>query len=643
MRFNSWLFIACLVLCVGSTANAQLQEISLGESNPVLVKYHEDNSHQQLGRGNNCGTPITITLPFFDDFANGASTLYYPNCSHWQDNQAYVNQSMAYNPPSIGVATLDGLDETGQPYIKGASTALAYPADTLTSQYIDLSTKNTGSKIFLSFFYQPQGLSDRPESTDSLFVDFKRSDNTWQRVFAVPGVDANVSSLVKIDFKQAFIGVLDTGYLHNNFQFRFRNLATVTGNNDHWHIDYVYLDENRDTSGTVYYPDVAFTHRPLSPLINNYSAMPWTHFTQAALSNAVEMRTYNHSSLSGTLDQVCSVYDSHPNNASPELLTAAIPTLTYNPSPNVDDKRIGNFGSFNTLILNEQTILSTTYTILNPTDFQNNPIFAQNDTVHQLTVLEDYFAYDDGTAETRVIAHKPGTQIAVEYQAVISDTVRGILFHMPHYTNHNSELDFVNVKVWLDSLSEDTEVFSRDIYRLRYTPGHNGFHYVELVDFTGMPASVGVQAGQKFYVGWQQASSIDVPVGFDKSTDASQYTYLGIGNDSWSQSTVEGAVMIRPVLSNNYNFNIGIEKKQKLDIQAHIYPNPTTGLVNIVLENAEYINDYNLIVHNTLGQQVHIQQVEMVIDLGHLQTGMYLLTIQDNEGKLISQQKLLKQ
>lgn len=640
MKFNSWLFIGCLVLCVGSVS-AQLQEISLGESNTVLVKYHEEHIHQQLGRANNCGTPVTVNLPFFDDFAHSVSTAFYPNCTHWQDNQAYVNQSMAYNPPSIGVATLDGLDETGQPYIKGASTALSYPADTLTSQYINLSSKNTASKLFLSFFYQPQGLSDRPESIDSLFVDFKRSDSTWQQVFAVPGVDASVSSLVKIDFEQAFLGVLDTSFLHSHFQFRFRNLATVTGNNDHWHIDYVYLDENRDTTGTVYYPDVAFTHRPISPL-KDYSAMPWKHFTQDALSNEVEMKTYNHSSLSGTLDRTCSVYDLHPNNASPELLATAIPALTYNPSPNVDDSKTGAFGAFNNLVLNEQTILESIYTILNPTDFQNNPIFAQNDTARHLTVLEDYFAYDDETAEHRVIADKIGTQIAVEFKAVIADTIRGVLFHMPHYTNRNSELDFVNVKVWLDSLSTATEAFSRDIYRLRYRPGHNGFHYAELIDFSGVPAPVAVQPGQKFYVGWQQASQTAVPVGFDRSRDASQFTYWGTGS-SWFQSELEGAVMIRPVLSNNNDFNIGIEKTQAATVQARIYPNPTTGLLNIELEHADYLNDYILRVHNTLGQQVHQQEVESVIDLGQLQAGMYLLTIQNKAGQLISQQKLLKQ
>ncbi|MCP4442144.1 MAG: T9SS type A sorting domain-containing protein [Aureispira sp.] len=640
MKLSSWFFIGSLVL-FACTASAQLQEISLGEHNPVLVEHHEKNAHQQLGRGNTCGTPVTVALPFFDDFAQGVSSSYYPNCTHWQDRQAYVNQSMAYNPPSIGVATLDGLNENGQPYIKGASTALSYPADTLTSQYIDLSGKSSTSKLFLSFFYQPQGLSDRPELIDSLFVDFKRSDSTWQQVFAVPGVAGTVSSLTKIDFEEAFLGVVDTTYLHTQFQFRFRNLATVTGNNDHWHIDYVYLDDNRDTSGTVYYPDVAFTHRPKSPL-NHYSAMPWSHFTQSAFSNEVEMRTYNHSSISGTLDRTYTVYDLSTNNASPELLNTPIPALTYGPSPNADDTKIGNFGSFNPLTLAEQTVLSTTYTILNPADFQNNPIFAQNDTVTRLFPLEDYFAYDDNTAETRIIADKIGTQVAVEYTAVVSDTIRGILFHMPHYDSRNSELDYINVKVWVDSLSSDTEMFSRDIYRLRYSPGHNGFHYAELLDFTGSATPVAVQAGQKFYVGWQQASTTPVPVGFDKSTDARQFTYLGVGT-SWSQSTIEGAIMIRPVLSTNTNFNIGVEKVQETKVQAHIYPNPTTGLLNIELDNVEIMDDYTLSVHNTIGQQVHQQKLESTIDLGYLNEGMYILSIQAPTGKLVSQHKLLKQ
>lgn len=69
------------------------------------------------------------------------------------------------------------------------------------------------------------------------------------------------------DFKQVFILVpysFVLKYLYNGFQFRFKNYASLTGNNDHWHIDYVRLDKNRSVTDTSI-SDIAFS-MPL-PLI----------------------------------------------------------------------------------------------------------------------------------------------------------------------------------------------------------------------------------------------------------------------------------------------------------------------------------------------------------------------------------------
>lgn len=117
---------------------------------------------------------------------------------------------------------------------------------------------------------------------------------------------------------------------------------------------------------------------------------------------------------------------------------------------------MNNYATFNPI---EKTVLETTYTILNPSGFQSNPIFEPNDTTRTQTVLDNYFAYDDGTAETRIIAQGLGTKIAVEYKAEVTDTLQGIYIHLPYFRNRDAERDFVNIKVWVDSLSNDSEVF----------------------------------------------------------------------------------------------------------------------------------------------------------------------------------------
>lgn len=76
--------------------------------------------------------------------------------------------------------------------------------------------------------------------------------------------------------KQVMIPVTNTASFENDFQFRFRNYATLSGNVDHWHIDYVRFSDARHYQDTVY-EDVAYVY-PAYSLLNKYGSMPWSHF-----------------------------------------------------------------------------------------------------------------------------------------------------------------------------------------------------------------------------------------------------------------------------------------------------------------------------------------------------------------------------
>ena len=91
----------------------------------------------------------------------------------WYENEVFVNSTYPINPPSIGVATFDGLDSTGYPYnfVNPGAYGLA---DKLTSKYLNLGVPLGVNESFLfSFYYQPKGLGNTPESTDSLVLEFK--------------------------------------------------------------------------------------------------------------------------------------------------------------------------------------------------------------------------------------------------------------------------------------------------------------------------------------------------------------------------------------------------------------------------------------------------------------------------------------
>ncbi len=635
-----------LVLC-GYSSNAQnLIQVPL-ENNPVIVKYLEDNPRPN-SRNNQLCPNDTLGLPFFDDFAAPIGNIY-PSCSNWQDNHVFINGDMASNPPSVGVATFDGLSPDGSPYNIQGNVSLGTPADTLTSQHLDLSGKTASDAIYLSFFYQKQGLGDRPEVQDSFILEFKDTSNTWVKVWSEAGIDNSVSSQTILPFEQKYIAIDSGYYLYNGFQFRFRNLASVTGSNDHWHLDYVMLDENRSNNADTLHPtygsyaDVAFTHRPTTPLKDKLMAMPWTHFDGAtcwATELTIQNYNRNHSQIA-TLDRSCTIEEILPNTTS--ILTEGIPAVgAYAPSPNTDDSLTHTFvGTHNTLNPTEKTTLETTYVILNPSGFQSNPIFEANDTVKRRTVLDNYFAYDDGTAETRIVAQNLGTKIAVEYKAEQADKLRGIYFHMPYFIE-DSQNHLINIKVWVDSLSDDSEVFSRDLHKLQYRYGFNGFYFVDLVDFLGNATPIDLAAGQTFYVGWQQSFGTEVPVGFDRSTDTKEKTWVGVGT-TWSQSTVSGSVMIRPLVSIDPNFStIAVDEVEVIENELRVYPNPTDNILNLELTNYEVAEDYQLYIHNAVGQEIHGSNFERQLNVGSWQSGLYILTLRDEQGNVMAQHKIIK-
>ena len=247
----------------------------------------------------------TMSLPFMDDFSYDGP---YPDKENWLGKNVFVNNTMAVNPVSVGVATFDGLNSGGAPRGGGYGSS-----DELTSAYLDLST---GSDIYLSFYLQPQGLGDAPAGNDSLVLEFKNSLGDWVVIDSYKGNDMNLSSN---DFTFFAYPISLSQYKYNGFQFRWRNFSKRTGNIDHWHLDYVRVLSN--TSDSPVYPDVAFTQVPNS-ILKTYTSMPWWHFDNdelAATDVYSEIHLYNH--FDNTLEIVPSPTQEH----SIEEITSATP------------------------------------------------------------------------------------------------------------------------------------------------------------------------------------------------------------------------------------------------------------------------------------------------------------------------------
>ena len=169
-----------------------------------------------------------MPLPFWDDFSfnnphHADSLAYYPYDSLWQYGRSiWVNTGMGINPPTLKVATFDGIDSLGRPYSINSALAKGV-ADKLISRPLrmDLVDPSLRDSVFIFFYYQYEGLGEPPDRGDDLSLWFKNDSSEWKMVWSV-GVDTTSDNTKFVPVK---LKVGDLHYFHDNFQFRFHAIS----------------------------------------------------------------------------------------------------------------------------------------------------------------------------------------------------------------------------------------------------------------------------------------------------------------------------------------------------------------------------------------------------------------------------------
>lgn len=591
----------------------------------------------------------TFKIPFLDDFSYSGP---YPSKRHWLDRNIFVNNDMAIDPVSVGVATFDGLDKNGEPYGNGYAVS-----DYLTSSYLDLSDQQT-STIFLTYFLQKKGLVDKPEPGDSLVLEFKTKSGQWMNIRAVPGIPISQPNSV-IDSFMFYSEPITNEFKYNGFQFRFKNYSNGTGILDTWHLDYVKLDI---TDSIV--ADVAFTKIP-SPILLGYTSLPWRHFKgneAALLKNSIDVGVYNLSdqalpisssnvSLVETISKTNLIGSNGVTifNGDQANIPFGIPVnknylLENDPNgfPSVFSGYLQAMQSPAFDNLDRPTFLMS-YT-LNNTSQANDPgleAISQNDRVEKTTVFDNYFAYDDGTAEAGFVV-QAGNQAAVRFTASVDDSLRAVQFHFPHTSIDISEQVF-DLKVWLNT-PNSTPVFEAFNVQPYYTDLFfdtlQGFTTFPLVDEEGKNSPVFIPAGD-FYVGWEQVTPCGslqcIPVGFDKNNPTGKDFIMVRDNGVWDvleDFFPEGALMVRPVVGDETpppTFT-STNDQPIPDGSFHIYPNPTSDFLNIQITAPDFQPSQYQIV-NVVGQVVQHGKDWQRIDVSGLESGIYFIRLVDKSLK----------
>jgi hypothetical protein len=626
---------------MNSPVKAQERLIPLW-TNPVLVNQKIPVT-QQTGK-------LTLTLPFIEDFSDGK---WYPSPQRWSDAMVFVNDDYPLQPPSIGVATFDAIDAFGAVY--PGATAFPFPADTLTSHEIDLSSYRQSDSVFMSFHYQAAGIGNAPERDDSLLLEFwSESEQKWFHAWADRG--RSYSAFVAEKGKPFGVVVLpvdSTLFFSGAFRFRFRNYASITdfslpdwgGNVDMWHLDYIVINSNRSIHDSLINNDIAFRDYPGS-LLRYYRSMPWNQY----LANPSAEMMSNPEGLK--IPYSAYYYNlTNPINQSFEVRSLTGGT-SYTPGPY-------NYGNLvlpvDTIVIPKPSSGFGTFVFAAPSapyadfeiaasiaPFSMNETIRSNDTVRYYQRFYNYYAYDDGSAEAGygLSSSNPNARLSAAqwFDLNVPDTLRSVRIFFNQTKDLANDEEFTLI-VWSRAAGTDTipgdTLCTQEELRPVFVPGLNQYMTYVL----DRPVAV----SGSFFIGWEQKTGTMLNIGYDRNHHASDRLRFNIG-DGWNKSQLTGALMIRPVLGDSTEAIVSVPE-MPVQKEITLYPNPASDRLYIGLgdEGSSPTSELRIEFFNTTGQLIHVATTtEGVVDVSGLRNGLVLVRITDTErGVLLKSSRVL--
>jgi len=596
MKRNRIIWIFFLLLAFG--LGAQEVEVPLTYDIQLL----KENAKQK--KSGNTEKSI-ISLPFIDDFSID-KTFNNPDGNQvlWEESCARRNETFAVNAPSIGVMTFDGLDCTGFPYNFENANEFGV-ADTLESVDIDLSS--TSGLVVMSFFFQAEGLGNRPEASDSLVLEFFEPDsNKWHWAWSSPGRALS-------EFEQVLIPIDSTIFLEPDFRIRFKNYATLSGALDHWNIDYIEIDDNRSLTDTIN-QDLAF-FEPQFSLIQDYSSVPWSHFDVDLMKNNTLVSVKNIGNDGSFQDNnLLEVFESGVSqgnslNFSGQNSVAAGQIQGYNFGVGADDIE------FDPSIPDEATFdVEFSYTV--------SPDFIlDNNTLQFQQRFDDFYSYDDGSAERGYGVDIAGGQVAYKFDFLQSDSISALyMYFLPVAQDPSDEQFFLTV--WShnanlncpDTIIQQASIAAPSFVDYQVAPDY--FLVYPLQE------KVYVDASQPVWIGWQQSGDLSLNIGNDKNTNNNADRLKFNVNGTWNPSTITGTLMMRPAVG-----DIPIVSVNEIsDRDINLYPNPSNGIV--YLELPQLSNNWGYEIFNISGQIIAQGLLQRnSIDLSQSKNGLYWIRL----------------
>ncbi len=545
--------------------------------NFVLMKKTQDLSAKMHGGIHAQSATTYDTLPFFDGFSKLDA---YPDTASWLDSAAYINPDFPIAPTGIGVATLDGVNQKGYPYNFTVNGNFPYRADSLTSKLIRLDSLGTSAltpadSIYLSFFWQSQGRGDIPDPGDSILLEFRTPAKNWTRIWYKGQGSQVLDPFCNMDpdssFHRVMIPITDTAWFKKGFQLRFRNEASICGMFDQWNIDMVYLNRFRTMNDTDF-KDVAFVYKS-SPLTKRYSAMPWEQYKTTDMADNFHNFIRNNENLTKIINYGYKIKDNTNTVVASYSSSNNIPAnaFYYTVSSIITPPITGAPVNYTVPVMTD----TTSYDVLHYFTTTND-IDSLNDTLHYHQEFCNYYAYDDGTAESAygLVTTFPGAKLAYQFNLNYADTLTAVNMHWAAMCSDVSLRQFY-ITIWNNNGGVPGSVIFQDTTNVGSpaydSTGMNTFRTYVLSKKVVLPAGT-------FYVGWVQLSVDPLNIGLDRNNKSNQYLYYNTSS-TWNQSLICGAIMMRPIFRSGPCFLGTKEITDQLPVQ--VFPNPANDHVEV--------------------------------------------------------------
>lgn len=627
------------------------QEILSGlPVNPEIKKVQKNQKIQDLQKSFKSSVleiPGSLELPFFEDFKQKS---IYPETSKWMDNYVYINQDFALFPPSWGTATFDAVNQYGNIY--GDANSLQFFADQLTSKPIRLDSifnpapqaLSPADSIYLSFYYQPQGIGNDPQKQDSLVLDFgfytgnfvfDRVDSilvpvdiygvdtifpgdtlftpcdfnwgirildtllagdsvmlpcdsvfipetNWQHVWSTRGMTLDSFRIFNDSsyFVQVMVPIVDTAYFRKDFQFRFFNYASISNENL----------QSWQSNCDYWNLDYIVLDRNRSKNDLTHKDITFVGQAESFLKDYQSMPAFQYlDDPIGVMKLGLNMYISNLDNGNQ---TAAYYYRVSNDLGSVDSTMGWNGGSGDL-----QPFIENGYSTIPPFAYPPVKNFfkipGNRDSIY--FNIDHYLEGDPGLGLGDTMSFR---QVFSNYYAYDDGspefgyglTPAGSQLAYKFELSRRDTLRAIKFFFNKTLTGANVQFFNLAIWNdldgrpgdIIYLQEREKPAFTEgLYNFYTYHLDSALAVPLTFYVGWVQLNNENLNVGFDANNDASSKIFYNVTGNDWERTNYKGALMIRPVLGKKIKNDQAPLVKSAMDF-FRIAPNPSSdGIINL--------------------------------------------------------------